>query len=580
MSTPLKYYSESSDLMNFQKYIKTVPAIAICLVVLLAGFILYFILKYGVDVPYMDQWEYVGFFDHLSKGTLSFGELFKQQNEYRQFFPNVIYVALGWITHWNVRYEMIVIFLLACLVSFNIFKLASHTLNVQPWQKWTLFFIANLFIFSPGQYENWLFGVQIEYFLPIACITSAMVIIYSEMNPRVKLNLSMLLAIISTYSSINGFVIWLVLIPLFYFSGKNTAYFRKESVISTWLLGTVITLIIYFIDYHKPIHHPSLTIVFTDPILALQYFLASMGNPLRIVHSLNMIILFGGILLTGFIGLVIYIFWHYKDKKLMSQSMVWLMLAVYSLLTAGMILFGRLGYGLEQSLSSRYTSFTLFLVVAVIYLVPIILINLAEKIRFNGISKAAFAIIVTLFIVSRGIAYSYSVKELKTYHSNIQHAKAGLLYISYIPPQECVNKIYPANFIQLQIKAKILDSLGYLRPGLIKTNVLQDFESTENKSLDYGSFDKLQSINDSIYVASGYSCNPKTHDPSDAIILSYEDGKGKSLLLAFDNKDTLYWTKKFSIQQVSIKPIVINAWALDANTGKATKLKGSHSINK
>ena len=131
------------------------------IILIIAAPIFYFILRYGVDVPYWDQWEYVGFFDHLSKGTLTLKELFSQHNEYRQLFPNIIFVCLGRLTNWNVRYEMIVIFGMAVIVSFNIFRLSELTIKGSKWKKYLLLILANLLIFSPAQFENWLFGVQI-----------------------------------------------------------------------------------------------------------------------------------------------------------------------------------------------------------------------------------------------------------------------------------------------------------------------------------------------------------------------------------------------------------------------------------
>src|ERR1051326_6119965 len=69
--------------------------------------------QYWVDVPQYDEWDSVTLFEHLAKGSLTVGLLFKQVNEYRQFFPNVIFVALGKLTHWDLRYEMILIFVAA-----------------------------------------------------------------------------------------------------------------------------------------------------------------------------------------------------------------------------------------------------------------------------------------------------------------------------------------------------------------------------------------------------------------------------------------------------------------------------------
>jgi hypothetical protein len=62
---------------------------------------------YWVDVPQYDEWDSVTLFEHLSQGSLTIGLLFKQVNEYRQFFPNVIFVGFGKLTHWDLRYEMI-----------------------------------------------------------------------------------------------------------------------------------------------------------------------------------------------------------------------------------------------------------------------------------------------------------------------------------------------------------------------------------------------------------------------------------------------------------------------------------------
>src|SRR5215831_6499339 len=111
---------------------------------------------YWVDVPQYDEWDSVTLFEHLSQHTLTVGLLFKQVNEYRQFFPNVIFVALGKLTHWDLRYEMILIFIAACLISLNVRRLAALTTETSEGFFAVLFLVANLVIFSLTQYENWL----------------------------------------------------------------------------------------------------------------------------------------------------------------------------------------------------------------------------------------------------------------------------------------------------------------------------------------------------------------------------------------------------------------------------------------
>lgn len=149
-------------------------AAPLVLAVLPAMYVGLSILRYGVDGPLWDEWLIGGYLDKFAQGTLSFADLFQQQNEYRQFFPNLIFVALGWLTSWDVRSWMVMSFLLAGLISFNIYRLGRWSLVETPWRVGWTYLIANLIIFSPAQYENWLQGQQLVYFLPIACFTTSL----------------------------------------------------------------------------------------------------------------------------------------------------------------------------------------------------------------------------------------------------------------------------------------------------------------------------------------------------------------------------------------------------------------------
>lgn len=566
--------------MNFQKHIKHVPLLIGCLVAAYAGLILYFILKYGVDVPYNDQWEYVVFFEHLAKGTLTFSELFKFQGEFRQFFPNMIFVGLGSLTQWNVKYEMIVIFIMACFIAYNIFRLASYTVICDKWQKWLMFFLASIFVFSPFQYENWLFGVQIIYFVPILCVTSCMVVNFSGINVRLKLILCLLLSIISIYSSVNGLLCWFMLLPVFYFASPNKEFFSKWQFIYIWVLVTIITVAYYFDGYVTPLRFPSTKLFLSNPVDAVKYFFGVLGNPVRIVHSLNTIINVGVILFTIYVLLIVYVAWHIKDKQLIRNTIVWIMMGLYSILTTAMLTVGRLGFGLEQSLTPRYTTFSLYLVVSILFLLAIIVKHFSEKIKFTYIHKVVIAILIALLLYNRVDKFRDSVTDLKVFHASIQHGKAGLLLINYISHEECVNKIFPFELSKLKKRAITLDSLGLLRPGLIKTNIMQNIEGYGSGQVDYGTFQSLTKENDTLYTARGYARIPRVKTPADAVILSFENEAGKSQMFTLENEDSLHWKKTFSINNISCNPILLKAWAFKANTGRAYRLKGSHFIIK
>src|SRR6185503_18468961 len=142
--------------------------------------------QYWVDVPQYDEWDSVTLFEHLHQGSLTVGLLFVQANEYRQFFPNLIFVALGKLTHWDLRYEMILVFIAVCLISLNVRRLASRTTEANETQFAVLLLVANLIIFSLTQYENWWQAQQLVYYVPILCVTTCILVASSRLGSLPK----------------------------------------------------------------------------------------------------------------------------------------------------------------------------------------------------------------------------------------------------------------------------------------------------------------------------------------------------------------------------------------------------------
>src|SRR5205809_4418229 len=83
----------------------------------------------SVNFPFADQWEIVPLLVKKAQGTLTFADLFALAHEYRQFFPNLVFVYLAQVTHWDVRYEMMISFVLACAVCCNLYVLGRKTLR-------------------------------------------------------------------------------------------------------------------------------------------------------------------------------------------------------------------------------------------------------------------------------------------------------------------------------------------------------------------------------------------------------------------------------------------------------------------
>src|SRR5436853_486397 len=108
------------------------------------------IFKDGVDFPVLDEWDGTApLFEKMADGTLGFGDFFAQHNEHRIFFPRLIFFGLGRLTHWNIKAELWVTWLLTLLCLFNIWQIARRSSwKDSPRTLWLLV-AASVLLFSP-----------------------------------------------------------------------------------------------------------------------------------------------------------------------------------------------------------------------------------------------------------------------------------------------------------------------------------------------------------------------------------------------------------------------------------------------
>jgi hypothetical protein len=595
-----------SDAMKQQTSYKLPYLLAVCLSILPACFILALILKYGVDVPHWDEWDYVQFFQKLSQGTLTLGDLFAQQNEFRQFFPNLIFVGLGSLTKWDKRYELLVSFALACVVSINIYRLEKITIGGSTRRRLAIYFLTNLLIFSPVQYQNWLLGMQIVYFMPIACLTTCLVITYSQLSARVKLLLCMVLATISTFSSANGILCWLIVLPLLNWTTSPQEARDRKWLILVWIAAFVASATLYFHGYHATVGHPSLKESLIHPVRAASYFLVLVGKAIEPGEPLSV---FGLArqqqeIISGMTGLLAVTFFVLsaiclrREIRGNGRAAAWVMLGIYSIATAMLITLGRVGWGVEQALSSRYTTFTLYLPVALFHLIPLALDREVAAGKIARLKGKLLLLLAGVVVALQLIIYPYYIRHLKLFNHLLEQGKACLLLINVAADEEClVNKVYPKSEF-LKQAANNLDALGYLRPGLVKSNRVQDIASGAGEStVSYGSLDSMTQTGDDKFTATGWAVLPGWDRPADAILLSYDREEGNSIVFAVTGPEEsrglmsriwrrkppseyARWQHSFSVSQLPAKPLTIRAWTFDAGTGRAAPLSGLYVIQR
>lgn len=547
-------------------------------------------LKYSVNFPFSDQWPLAVMFEKIYAGSLSFDDLFAQFHESRKFFPRLIFIGLAFLTNWDVRYEMLVIFLLTCIVSLNVYWLNRLTVRASLVTQLFILAISNLLIFSASQYENWLWGIQIVVYIPIACLTGCLVILYTKLSLRTKFIICFCLCVVSTFSYANGMLIWILVFPALAIlaSGKWQDIFSKNIwIIIGGFLGLVANAVLYFYDYQKPDKHPSFVSAITHPIETFHYFLAFLGAPLAF-ESLTVATIVGGVVFGLWVCLCRQFLRLVKTDFLLLHRLIgWLIIGVYGIISGAVTAVGRVGFGVAQSLAPRYTAFSLYLMVSLVYLIVIFWELVNHKFARKKLIRYGFYFGVSIFIVLHINTTINAVDRMSDRRVILLQSKACLLMINVIPQDEClVTKKSPE---PLRQTANILNELGFLQPGLVKSKNIQDIAEETKSDLIYGYFDEVNQVNNQTYVANGWAILPERGEVADGVILTYENTEGEATIFKlinqrmprpsvreyFDNSAYLDsgWQKSFSVREIPQGTVKLKAWAFDTDTGKAFLLK-------
>lgn len=561
---------------------KAVGRAAVCMAVVSACVPAWLILRYGVDVPYSDQWNIAHFFEKSARGTLTLADLYAQQNEYRQLFPHLLFVALGRLTSWNVKYEMFVSLLLACFVADGIRRLGARTF-ADPLRRGLLFLSACVLNFSAIQYDNWLFGVQVVYFVPIACVVAGLLFAYSErVGTATAVIACACLSVVSTFSSANGMVAWLVLPPAL-LAARPGARAAARGWLSLWCGGLALCAFVYVNDYRHPGSLPETSEALSHPLDALAYFVAYLGGPLAAgQRPLLVALVVGTCALLLYAFACAYVFKFRDDPALVRRATAWLMLGAYSLITGALVTIGRVGFGVYHATTTRYVAFSLYLLVALVYLLPCVVEDAAQRKYLTGgrlaLLKRAETAAVVLLVLAHVVIFALVVKHSASdWRRKLLREKACLLFIEVAPEERCLTELrFYSDMSVLRERAESLDRMGYLRPPLIKEGLMRALAAGE--SCAGGSF-KLFSAEGG-YVAEGEARLPRRGgEPADAVVLAYgttdEDQTAFALVKVGEAgaRADPSWRKSVASDARPVSPqSKLTAWAFDAEEGKAYRL--------
>ena len=421
---------------------------------------LWLIWRYGVDVPYWDEWYIAPLISGLD-GPVSFAALLAPHNEHRILVPRLLFLANAWLTHWNLRAEMFALWVLACATAACAWRLGRRTVGGES--LWLAGLLTSVFVFSPIQAESWLFGVQLVVFVPVACTMAGILLASQPSREAPRMAGCAVLAATSLlsmgYGLLTGIVLWLVL-------AVRPAVRRREKAIGLALFAAFWAAAV--VADVRGLSHAPVSAALAHPLAAVKFALICVGAPLafggpwppaRTALAL-------GAIETGLLGLAaLYVFW--RRRALLQTAAPWLALGLFVVGSGALVAAARLDVGMQEALALRYFTIPLLLLVSLVYLIGVVVADagrtfgrvIAMSLRAGSAGLVATALVLSAYSWRFGFVYARVLAEQR------MAAKAALTFVDFVTPGDMLG-LSNLPVAELRRQAHALDDAGLLRPRL------------------------------------------------------------------------------------------------------------------
>ena len=543
--------------------------------------------EYAVNVPYGDEWSLLPLFAKWHDHQLTFADLFRQHNEHRIFFPKLIYLTCARWTHWNVRSEMFFSVLLCCVTSAGIYFLIQRTIAATPRKRLLLWALINLLIFAPVQAENWLWGFQLQVFLPTLCLVGSLALLSSALPELAKVLGASLLAVVATFSFGGGLLLWPAIAFYLLCKGEGLSW------LICWIAAFVLITFIYFTGYTgHPIPGPQ----FGNPLDYFAYFVEFIGIALS-RSSLTT----GAAITAGTIGAMAFLlyligWWLFlkSPREMRVAAAPWLALGAYAILSAALSAYMRVSNGPQQALNSRYASISLNLYIALVGLVAVAAQSLRARqgpARFAKLVVSGEAPFFTAVVTLSALSFPAAIDHMEILHSVRLEGLARLQFCKIIGPSEKLRNALligtPLPMIMQDVD--LADRLQLVNPTIRHSAALLDAEDRPQRSTpEFGRCESLIPKEAALEVR-GWSFLPRRGRPGPCAVLAYESA-GNWVAFALSDiresradivkemKSRRYsdsgWRRVIHRNELPEGAARISAWALDPAAGEVYKLPG------
>jgi hypothetical protein len=232
--------------------------------------------RFSVDVPFIDEWSLVSDIDAYMSGTWTWHEILRSHNGHRIAVPRLILVPLAALTGWDTRAPLVLSFSLALLLGWMLVRgLGPGLAGIPPATRVFVLLLGSTALFSLNQHGNWLSGFMMTSFLGMASLVAVASLLSTERPSTRRLLVAAGLAVVASYSHGPGLLAFPVGALLLALGSVS----RNRWALLAWSALGVAVWALYLIPIPGDVNEMGVPYVLVNPPGWAYYTLSVLGAP-------------------------------------------------------------------------------------------------------------------------------------------------------------------------------------------------------------------------------------------------------------------------------------------------------------
>lgn len=355
--------------------------IALCTSAIPVLYLAYFIYSFGSAIPVNDQWDVAPFIVSASEGHLNLRQLFQFHNEHLIAIPRLLFAGLALLFTWDNRAECWLTFVFVATTFGLLCRVVLKGSERAEGAGLVTLVVAAVFLFATTQWQNWLWGFQLAWPIPVLVLTAVIPSLHRSRGSIVAAGSIIGATIVAALSMGSGFMVPLI---LFVILVVRYLHNRDQRIVPGMILcGCLTALSVGFLLANRPgrsgpIHLGMNSFQGIAILLANPFFDCTRSGP----GSLGLFFLFASIVSVVLIALFLCfsVRGYQTDGFEIPLFSTGFALASWGVLSVTTIALARGQLGFEGLAQSRYISYAVLL--------PVGLLLMAVALLQGGESRA------------------------------------------------------------------------------------------------------------------------------------------------------------------------------------------------